>query len=136
VESFLATLAPDIGKAADNALVCYPPQVPDNQRARHDDVCSLPETTPAEAAAPTSDETDDAWTEPEPQLAGMWAAVGDRNDSSLRATLQQSTDDQQQLLAEAPGQPSRRDDWFEQTKTALAAFGLLALGMILLKTVC
>jgi hypothetical protein len=136
VESFLATLAPDIGKAADDALVCCPPQVPDNQRACHDDVCSLAETTPAESEAPTSDKTDDGWTEPEPQLAGLWAAVGDRNDSSLRAPLQQPTDDQPLLLAYAPQGPSQRHDWLEETKTALAAIGLLTLGMVLLKMVC
>jgi hypothetical protein len=138
VESFLATLAPDIGKAADDALVCCQPPTPEKQKACNDGVCCLPKITQSETEKPSSTETetDDGWSEPEPQLAGMWAAVGDRQGSSMRATLQQSTDGQQQLLADAPRLPARRDDWFEQTKTALAAIGLLTLSMLLLKAAC
>ncbi len=135
VESFLATLAPDIGKAADDALVSCPPPTPEKQRVCINGVCCLPENAPPETEEPTGTETDDGWTEPEPQLAGMWAAVGDRQGSSMRATLQQSKADQQ-LLTDAPPQPAQRHNWFEQTKTALAAIGLLALSMLLLKAAC
>jgi hypothetical protein len=136
VESFLATLAPDIGKATDGALVCCQSPTPDKQKACDNAVSCLPQHTQPETEKPSTAELDDGWSEPEPQLAGMWATVGDRQDSAMRATLQQSTDDQQQLLADAPRQPARTHDWFEQTKTALAAIGLLTLSMLLLKAAC
>jgi|GEM_PF-1220479 len=121
VESFLATLAPDIGKATDDALVCC--QTPVREESAGKDV---PIT-----------ETNDDWTAPQSQLAGMWASVGDRQSSSMRATLQKSTAEKQ-LPADAAAnwQPAPGDNWFEQTKTTLAAVGLLTLSMLLLKAVC
>ena len=134
VESFLATLAPDIGKATDNALVCCQSPTREKERVCNDDVCRL-DSAPPEPGDPTNTEEGDGWTTPEPQLAGMWAAVGDRQSSTMRATLQQSTADEQ-LLTDAPRKPAQRLDWFEQTKTALAAIGLLTLSMLLLKAAC
>ncbi len=121
VESFLATLAPDIGKATDDALVCG--QTPVRKES-------------ASMDAPLA-ETNDGWTAPEPQLAGMWASVGDRQSSSMRSTLQKSTADSQ-LPADAAAnwQPAPDENWFEKTKTTLAAVGLLTLSMLLLKAVC
>jgi len=136
VESFLATLAPDIGKATDNALVCCPTQTPEEQKVCRDGVCNIPESASQKNESSTGMETNDDWSEPRPQLAGMWAAVGDGPGSSMRAALQQTSEDQPEVLGESPRQPSRHHDWFEQTKTALAAIGLLTLGMLLLKAAC
>ncbi len=126
VESFLATLAPDIGKATDDAFVCG--QTPVRKES-------------ASMDAPLA-ETNDGWTAPEPQLAGMWASVGDRQSSSMRSALQKST--AQKSTADSPlpadaaanWQPAPDENWFEKTKTTLAAVGLLTLSMLLLKAVC
>ena len=126
VESFLATLAPDIGKATDDALVCC--QTPIRKESASTDV-------------PLA-ETNDGWTAPEPQLAGMWASVGDRQSSSMRSTLQKST--AQKSTADSPlpadaaadWQPAPGENLFATIKTTLAAVGLLTLSMLLLKAVC
>lgn len=134
VETFLATLAPDIGKATDDALMCSQSPFPDQKGYCRDGVCYPPGSVPQETEEPSGPKTDNDWSEPQPQLAGMWPSVGDRSSSSMRATLQETTA-QKSATAETASdwQPVPRDGWFEQTKTVLAAIGLLSLGMLLLK---
>jgi hypothetical protein len=140
VESFLATLAPDIGKAADDALVSYPATTrdkPTRQFVCRGGVCYPADSVPEDEPESPVTKDDDNWQTPEPQLAGMWAAVGDGATSTLRAPLQTSTADSQ-IVRDSASQwrPATSDNWFEQAKTALAAIGLLTLGMLLLKAVC
>lgn len=137
VESFLATLAPDIGMAADDALVSCPSPAQGKQVVCRNGVCYPADSAPLEKEESPVTEADDDWQAPEPQLAGMWASVGNGDSSSSRAPLQMSTADTQVVPDSADNwRPTPRDNWFEQGKTALAAIGLLTLGMLLLKAVC
>lgn len=137
VESFLATLAPDIGKATDDALVSYPKPVGEKQMICRNGMCFPVDSLPQSEAESPVTEADDDWQAPAPQLAGMWAAVGGGESSSHRAKLQTTNVDAQVARDSASQwQPVSRANWFEQAKTALAAIGLLTLSMLLLKAVC
>jgi hypothetical protein len=137
VESFLATLAPDIGKAADDALVSCPHPARGKQAVCRDGVCYPADSLPPENEESPVTEADEDWIDPEPQLAGMWASVGKGDSPSSRTPLQVSSADAQVVPDSADNwRPTPRDNLFEQGKTALAAIGLLTLGMLLLKAVC
>ena len=137
VESFLATLAPDIGKAADDALVSCPHPARGKQAVCRDGVCYPADSLPPENEESPFTEADEDWIAPEPQLAGMWASVGKGDSPSSRTPLQVSSADSQVVPDSADNwRPTPRDNLFEQGKTALAAIGLLTLGMLLLKAVC
>lgn len=129
VESFLATLAPDIGKTSDESLVSYPKPGGDRGVVCRDGMCYPADGL--EASPVTADDAD--WQAPEPELAGMWAASGGpqrRAVLAAPATTQAAPDSADQWHATA--QPR----WFDQAKSILAGLGLLTLGVLVLKAVC
>jgi hypothetical protein len=137
VESFLATLAPDIGQTSGDALVSYPSPNRDQQYVCRDGMCYPVDDLPQDSEDSPVTSLDKDWTAPEPQLAGMWAAAGNGKANARLAPLQ-TTDADAQVIADSAAhwQPVARDNLLEQAKTALAAIGLLTLGMLLLKAVC
>lgn len=140
VESFLASLAPDIGRADEGvhlaSLDSNPskpqldsPVVQEQQVVCRDGVCYPVESQGEELQVSDPRPPDAGFAPPAPQIAGMWPAAEDESDS---------------LGAEDPaaGESVRgwhavpRDNWFAQIKTALAAVGLMSVCMFLLKAVC
>lgn len=144
VQSFLASLAPDIGKAADAALVCCNSQADDKPMVCQEGVCCAvpkgdsasihPHQSAESAANGELGNEGQSWSEPEPQLAGLWAAAGGNDSGSSRATPFSDSPNQSQL---SDGTDASRmafqNGWFDQTKTVLAAIGLLSLGVMMLK---
>ncbi|QEG32782.1 S1 family peptidase [Bythopirellula goksoeyrii] len=134
VESFLATLAPNIGRQAENAIV---------QGSAKEDARSL--------APRTSDSTqasfEDEWQSSEAQLADLRAENPDQSKASHNAnTLSPPTFDEleeqphDEIVDAEVASPQRnkshftaKQPLFEQVKTALAAVGIVALAVMVLK---
>ncbi len=141
VQSFLASLAPDIGKATDAALVCCNSPPCKNQRVCQEGVCrAAPEGSsaklrPHQAAESAANgklgKEGQSWSEPEPQVAGLWAAT--RGKDSIGSPNQSQADRSEFADNLNASRVAFREDWFEQTKTVLAAIGLLSLGVMMLK---
>ncbi len=104
VESFLATLAPDIGRRADDALVQSESGLPNQtpQKREHSD-----------------------WAPPSRELGEMWTEA---------SSVDSSYDDLASLDTETAGDESASSwsklagvGWYEQAKTVLAVVGMLAI---------
>lgn len=130
VETFLATLAPDIGRQTDDALAQGTPQVAD------------PATQIATSR--TSESTlasfEDDWQSSDTQLAELrsenakqaqtlsppaFAEVDEQQEDSAVTTDSENLSGNSYVAARQP--------LFEQVKTALAAVGILALAVMVLK---
>ncbi len=150
VESFLATLAPDIGHpklgepnlgdsdegvhlASMESNPSQPqldrPGEPEPQVVCRNGVCYPVESEGEELQVTDPRPPDAGFAPPAPQIAGMWPAAEDESDSFA-------------AVDPAAGESARgwhsvpRDNWFAQIKTALAAVGLMSVCMFLLKAVC
>jgi serine protease Do len=117
VESFLATLAPDIGRATDSALVqghVFSPAAP----------TAILAATPATNGGPTAlaagKETPNSSSHPAEQTVAMWAPAGGSEVVVDSAAWQAAP-------TEAPAVLFGDAAWFEHGKTVLAAIGALAI---------
>ena len=132
VDHFLATLAPDIGEAADEALVKSPADFSAGEEICCRDGICLPRKKPAPNSVASdsqppgngrTQETEQPWPDVQPQLAGMWP-LGQSGAGSNRS-LQQSPGTWQSHVAD--------QTWFEQLKTVLAAVGLVTVVVQMLR---
>lgn len=147
VETFLATLAPDIGQATDNALVAAATArepakeletVSQPQVICRDGVCYPVESTTDESPPMEESQREEKWDTPSPQLAGMWGSIrSDPPSPNDEDTAAAETD--HSTLQDANGWRAAtplRYTWFAQIKTAFAAVGLITVCMFMLKAVC
>ena len=136
VDHFLATLAPDIGQASDNALVSSVSQ-PINEATMccRDGIClprkvgavDGPAQVTAEPRKQPEGSTGNAWSSSRPHLAAVWP-------EELSQPLYESPGNSQ-MKVDTNGWHSvvRNGTWFEQMKTALAAVGLLTIVVQMLR---
>jgi hypothetical protein len=125
VESFLATLAPDIGRAADSALVQGRSQSPAAPTAI---LAAAPSTNGGAPAFASGAGTPISLLHPAEQTAAMWAPAGESDVVVDNAAWQAAPTD---VPAVANGQAA----WLEHGKTVLAAIGALAIVMQALRIV-
>ena len=137
VGSFLATLAPDIGQATDHALV----QGDFQNSARAPNVRSKGSDAAlsGDKNAPSIPAEDAPWHAPQPHIAELWAA-GDSASSSAAAVnpvVHQAPSDAQPpaVPTAVAGHEVAGNHWFDQAKTVLAAIGLLAIALQMLRVV-
>jgi hypothetical protein len=125
VESFLATLAPDIGRAADSALVqghSQSPTAPTAILAAAPSTNGGATTLAADAGTPISP------LHPAEQTAAMWAPADGPDVVIDNAAWQAAPTESPPTVV---GQPA----WLEHGKTVLAAIGALAIVMQALRIV-
>jgi hypothetical protein len=126
VGSFLATLAPNIGRAADNALVQSPVAMPQCKPGDPNCPNRLKPHPGAQLAASPSGESKE-------QLAALWADADNKKPSAVsegwRAADAPTKAPRPHVASLAPSQ----GDWFAQAKSVLAVIGVLALAMQVLR---
>ncbi len=130
VESFLATLAPNIGRQTEDALAQGTPQVTN----------PVTQIATSQSSESTQASFEDDWQSSDAQLADLRS-----EDTKLAETLtpptfteldEQSDDSTKVLISEdSPNDyhVAVRQPLFEQVKTALAAIGIVALAFMVLK---
>jgi len=136
VESFLASLAPDIGQQVVSlpAANDCPPAVC-NPICRQDGFCSPCEkpisvdqgVRLAATEPPVAPTEDDPWTSPPQQpgnLAAMWPKETGKSEESKS---------QLEATEVAQWQTASRSERFEQMKTVLAAIGLVSIAVLILR---
>lgn len=130
VETFLATLAPDIGRQTDNALAQGTPQVADpatqiaTSRTSKSTQASFEDdwqSSDAQLADLRSENSNQVQTLPPPAFAEM----NEQQEDSAVTTDSESSSSNSYVAARLP--------LFEQVKTALAAVGIVALAVMVLK---
>ena len=148
VETFLATLAPDIGRATDDALLATaetPPadpverSPPEKQVVCRDGVCyPIPSSRSPLTTPPEEKEPDEGWEPAAPQLAGMWATSDNtqQQEEFDEAGVNVPGGDSVRAASAGSWHAVPRHNWFAQIKTALAAVGLITVCMFMLKAVC
>ena len=117
VGAFLATLAPDIGRAEKALAAEEKIREPARQVAT---LQAVPKNEPVSVFA-AAEQEDDA--------GGDWPSESGWRSSQAEAYPQQDSGDWQAVAQAAPG----RNNFFEQVKTVLAAIGLLAIVVQLLR---
>jgi len=139
VDSFLASLAPDIGQQAGSLLAANDP-LPDGRdktccqngicvpREDPEPVDQLPQVADAEPpAAPSADHWSSLPQSPG-NLAAMWP------EETVASEVKNSSEIPQPLQAEvAPWQATSIPRPFEQMKTVLAAIGLVSIAVLILR---
>lgn len=130
VETFLATLAPDIGRQTDNAIAQGTPQVAD----------PATQIATSRTSKSTQASFEDDWQSSDAQLADLrsensnqaqtlsppaFAEMNEQQEDSAVTTDSESSSSNSYVAARLP--------LFEQVKTALAAVGILALAVMVLK---
>jgi len=124
VGAFLATLAPDIGRATESLAANQTPPGTQGQPQ----VASLSQraaTLQPQQEEPHQEETEERAfpSQAATQLASVWPTAGESDQTALSRPV-----DSVRPAAAAAWQAVRRgDNLFEQVKTALAAIGLLAI---------
>lgn len=140
VDSFLASLAPDIGQRAENLLAANSdPSNSGEQKFCKNGICVPSENAeplaqkpqPADIEPPATSSGDDLWQAPKTSedLAAMWpeeTAEKWPEETSRSEPTQASTEAALRQLAS-------RDGTFEQIKTVLAAIGLLSIAVLILR---
>ena len=112
VESFLATLAPDIGKQSDVELAEV------TRRPPKDAPDEMPEAADQSIAATSSRQADDMpWSTPAPEVAAAWKAESAQEESA----------DADSPKPPAASMPLARLSWFAHAKSILAAIGVVAV---------
>ncbi|NOY41146.1 MAG: trypsin-like peptidase domain-containing protein [Planctomycetes bacterium] len=136
VESFLATLAPDIGQTVDVSLVRdeVPPPVSlpekDLQAEAKPAKPQPPVEPPPADLARQSDDDNSSWQSSHGQVAAMWP-----KDESAEPAPQVTRQQVQQLTATeaASWESVPSNNRFEQIKTGLAVIGVMALAVLALR---
>ncbi len=130
VESFLATLAPDIGRQTDNALVQA--ELPNSDLQIDEDAIDASQSTPA------SLESD--WQSSEAQLADLRTETSEGAKvltppefTELEKKSNNSPDMSANDFPSSEALSDTKPPLFEQVKTALAAVGIVAIAVMVLK---
>jgi hypothetical protein len=130
VGSFLATLAPNIGRAADHALVQIPAEGPAAQGEKMRTAVASVGRPPAEAGSPAVGQG--GRRPAADRLATLWADAGrepqGRGDEGWKPAAAA-------VAAAAGGGPPPGGDLFSHVKSVLAVVGVLALAMQVLRAV-
>jgi hypothetical protein len=125
VSNFLATLAPDIGQAKDQALVAVADRPAPNVQQASDGYCN----------GPACDYPSAPWSPPDRQAKAKAADEGSAPQAHLAVAPAESADVESNasnasVLNELPSH-----DWYEALKSALAVLGLVAMAAQLMKAV-
>jgi len=140
VGAFLATLAPDIGRAAESLAANNVPSPAGDMASLQTDRFAADTTAASALLRPhrgTGDRPPPQTTQSPSSLARLWPAKTDDSPSGAADDSRQASttplDTPAGTPLGSPWQSTDRDDLFEQMKTVLAAVGLLAIAVQVLR---